>query len=456
MPSQDPGHSSDDTDAEVAGSGAGLVPAGTQGTGAGLVPAGTRWGGNAGAGLLITGAGSADGTPQDVLMAGHRVVAVGPEARLRGSVEGAAALELIGWSLLGAAAEPHAHLDKAFLAGRCPPVNGDIRDAVGAMRDMYGSMTADDIHDRARRGARLALRHGFTALRSHVDVGAAVGTRGVEALVALRQELAPVIDLQVVALPVQPVTGRAGADGRRCVAEAIELGVDVVGGAPWLDVEPLQAVDELTAAAADAGLPIDLHIDESTEAQVTTLERYLLRVEQLGLGGRATASHCVRLGQESTERALALAGSLAGAGVAVVTLPQTNLYLQGRQYLTRVPRGIPPLTLLQQAGVLVAAGGDNWRDPFNPLGRADPLETAALLVAAGHVSPSRSYHMVSEAARAAMTLPPAAVRPGDVADLLAIRAADVAEAIAGATEERVVIRHGRVVARTDLHVTFSD
>jgi cytosine deaminase len=215
-------------------------------------------------------------------------------------------------------------------------------------------------------------------------------------------------------------------------------------------VAPEQAVDELTAAATEAGLPIDLHIDESTEAQVVTLERFVSRVEHLGLGGRATASHCVSLGQQPPERARQLARHMARAGVAVVTLPQTNLYLQGRDYLTGTPRGLPPLSILEEAGVVVAAGGDNWRDLFNPLGRADPLETAALLVASGHLSAGRSYDMVSRIARTVMGLSAATIRPGDVADLLAINAPDLADAVAGATEERIVVRAGRVVARTEI------
>jgi cytosine/creatinine deaminase len=139
---------------------------------------------------------------------------------------------------------------------------------------------------------------------------------------------------------------------------------------------------------------------------------------------------------------------MAGAGVSLVVLPQTNLCLQGRGLLTRVPRALPPLALLERAGVQVAAGGDNWRDPFNPVGRIDPMETASLLVTAGHVTPRQAYDMVSGRAREVLGLPAAALAPGQVADLLAIRAASLADAVADGTEDRMVWHRGRLVAHT--------
>jgi cytosine deaminase len=134
----------------------------------------------------------------------------------------------------------------------------------------------------------------------------------------------------------------------------------------------------------------------------------------------------------------------------VVTLPQTNLLLQGRQASTRTPRGLTALSALRDAGVVVAGGGDNWRDPFNPLGRIDPFETAALLVAAGHMTVDDAYDAVSAAPRRVLGLPPVIVAPGFPADLLAIRAASLQDAVAGASQDRLVLRSGEVVARTSV------
>jgi cytosine/creatinine deaminase len=398
--------------------------------------------------LLLRGGHDADGAPLDVLIAGEHIAAAGAGAASHQLAGQARAVDMAGRTLLPAAAEPHAHLDKALLGGSAVNRDGTLTGALAAMR--AAPMTRDEILRRARRAAAIALRHGFTAIRSHVDVARSGDLSGVEALTQLGHELEDLLDLQLVALVSGPVAGRDGRDLRRRLGAALDHGCHVVGGAPWLGDTPDRSIDELTAAAADAGLPIDLHLDETTDPGQLTLVRYLRRVEQLGLGGRATASHCVSLGQQTADQARSLARALASAGVALVTLPQTNLGLQGRGEPTLVPRALPPVGMLEQDGVLLAAGGDNWRDPFNPVGRIDPMETASLLVAAGHLPPGRAYQLVSGRARAVIGLPPASLAPGDVADLLAIGAEDLAEAVASGTEDRKVWHRGRLVADTNV------
>jgi cytosine/creatinine deaminase len=400
--------------------------------------------------ILLRGGRDAAGAPLDLLIAGDRIAATGAAA----ASPAARVVDLTGMVLLPAPAEAHAHLDKALLGGGANP-EGTLSGALRAMQTM--PMSRDDILRRARRAATIARRHGFTAIRSHVDVDLAGRRPGVEALASLRHELRDVLDLQIVGLVRDCVAGTGGAGQRERLRAALAGGCDVVGGAPWRGEAAGRAIHELTAAAADAGLPIDLHLDETTDAGTLSLVSYLRRVEQLGLGGRATASHCVSLGQQDPARARDVARALAGAGVALVVLPQTNLGLQGRGLATRVPRALAPIGLLEEAGVLVAAGGDNWRDPFNPVGRIDPMETASLLVSAGHLTAARAYELVSTAARALLGLPPAALRAGEIADLLAIRASDLPEAVASGTEERMVWHRGRLIADTQVRsVTGAD
>jgi cytosine deaminase len=394
--------------------------------------------------ILLRGGQDATGAPLNVLIAGDRIAATGAVAASRE----ARVVDVTGMALLPAPAEAHAHLDKALLGGGAANPGGTLSGALRAMKTM--PMSRENILSRARRAAAIALRHGFTAIRSHVDVDLAGRRPGVEALAELRHELRDVLDLQIVALVRDTVAGTDGSGQRERLRAALDGGCDVVGGAPWRGEDADRAIHELTAAAADAGLPIDLHLDETTDAGTLSLVSYLRRVEQLGLGGRATASHCVSLGQQDPGRAREVARALAGAGVALVVLPQTNLGLQGRGWATRVPRALAPIGLLEEAGVLVAAGGDNWRDPFNPVGRIDPMETASLLVSAGHLTAPRAYELVSTAARAMLGLPPAALRTGEIADLLAIRASDLPEAVASGTEERMVWHRGRLIADTQV------
>lgn len=141
---------------------------------------------------------------------------------------------------------------------------------------------------------------------------------------------------------------------------------------------------------------------------------------------------------------------IASAGLGVVTNPITNLYLQGRGEVA-APRGITAIEPLRAAGVNVAAGADNVRDPFNPLGRSDALETAMLTVIAGHVHPATALTMVTDEARAVLGLPAAGPRVGARADLLAVRGTGVSDVIANAPADRIVIHNGVVVSRSETH-----
>ncbi|MER5393522.1 amidohydrolase family protein [Saccharopolyspora sp. NPDC002686] len=393
--------------------------------------------------LLLRGTTLPDGRRADVLLDQGKIAAIG------GDGEGADELDLAGYLLLPSGAETHAHLDKAFLGRRVPNPTGDLAGAIEVMSALAPTMTDEDVRERASRGIELAVRHGYTAIRTHVDVNAKNGTRPLKVLLDLRQQYADIVDLQVVAF-VGPVSGAAGAQARELLDEGLRLGADVVGGLPYADPDPAQAVREYLAAAKEHGRLVDLHTDETTDANVLSLRELIAETARAGMGGKVAASHCVSLGQQDPETADLVAKEAAAAGVAVITLPQTNLYLQGRESGIRVPRGLTAIDALRRAGAVLAGGGDNWRDPFNAVGRADPFEIASLLVAAGHLDTAAAYAAVSDQARTVLNLPPVGLRPGDPAELLAIRAADLDEAVAGATEDRAVFHRGRLVARTQV------
>jgi cytosine deaminase len=172
-------------------------------------------------------------------------------------------------------------------------------------------------------------------------------------------------------------------------------------------------------------------------------------VQDSGFEHPVAASHCVSLGMQTPEVQAEVAKEVAEAGVSVFCLPQTNLFLQGRDHPTATPRGLTAVRALQDAGVLVAAGADNVQDPFNPVGRSDPLETAALLVMAGHQTPDDAYRMVSNDVREGIGMPRLSIEVGSPADLVVIDAASPREAIADAPMSRRVYRRGVLVASTD-------
>lgn len=394
-------------------------------------------------GLLLSGATLANGHVVDLWTEGGRIGGIGePGARLAARDH----LDLTGFVLLPAPAEPHAHLDTALTADRVPNPVGDLAGAIAGWLEYQGSVTHDDFVRRATAGALLGLANGATAVRSHVGIYETVGTRAVEALLHVREALRGQVDLQLVALTVR-LTGAEGAECRAMLRAAMEMGVDVVGGCPHLDPDPVAYHDFVLSLAAEFGRPIDLHTDETLDPGVLHLPHFAGLVARTGFPHGATASHCVSLGVQPPAVAREVAGKVAAAGIAVVCLPQTNLFLQARDRQSAHPRGLTALQALRAAGATVAAGGDNLQDPFNSVGRADPLETASLLVTAGHLTPEEAYAAVSTQARAAMGLPEVRVEAGFPAELLAVEASSVREAIAGGGG-RVVIHEGRVASRT--------
>ena len=398
--------------------------------------------------LLLSDVTLPNGEAADVLVEGETISAVAAPGSL--GAPAAQRLDLDGHLLLPAPAEPHGHLDKALTAGRVSNPTGDLDGAVKAWLAYRPTMEHDDVVRRATKAALTQLANGVTAIRSHVDVGPDIGLRSVEALIEVREALRGQVELQLVALPVLPLTGAEGATNRALLRAAMEAGVDVVGGCPYMDPDPSACQELCLELAAELGRPLDLHSDETLDPTVLNLPHLGELVSSRGFPYGVAASHCCSLAMQPAKLARRVAAELAAAGIGVICCPQTNLFLQARGHASAPPRGLTAVRALLKAGVLVAAGGDNLQDPFNTVGRGDPLEIASLLVAAGHLDPKESYHAVSAAARAVMGLPEVRVEAGSPAELLAIRAASVREAVASASPERVVIHQGRVVSRTRL------
>jgi cytosine deaminase len=356
-----------------------------------------------------------------------------------------------GWLLVPAMAEPHAHLDKALTAEMVPNPKGDLMGAIDAWISAAatGKITPEGITERAAAALELLLVHGVTAVRTHVNVLESIGARAVTAVQEAAARFDGLMDIQIVALCGTPMTGSEGAGMRRALAQAIEAGVDFVGGCPHLDPDGPGLITVAIDAATEAGIGIDLHVDEMLDPSVLTLRDYAQQVIDRGFEGLCAAGHCVTLGMQTPEMQATVAREVAEAGIAVFPLPQTNLFLQGRGHPTATPRGLTAVRALQDAGVLVAAGADNVQDPFNLVGRSDPLETAALMVMAGHQLPDAAYDMVANNVRSALGLPQVQFQPGDPADIVAIDAPSIRGAIADAPMSRRVFRGGRLVASAD-------
>jgi cytosine/creatinine deaminase len=382
----------------------------------------------------------ADGRFVDIRLRDGRIDDISPATATAGPGE----LDLDGALVLSAGAEPHTHLDKALVYDRLRPSYGDLLSGIRQWQEHARDLTEEDFVDRGMRSARMFVANGVTAVRTHAEVfPSGDPLRCVRALSRVRERVAGTMDLQVVVLPKGDIDDDT-------IEAALDAGADLVGGSPHTATDPDAELDRLLAIARRRGVGIDIHADERLDPASLTMWRMArsLLAEPLPPGAGAMAGHCVSLGLLDAEALAAVAVDLEAAGVSVAAAPLTNLYLQAKDALTGpVPRAIAPVRALLAAGVRVCGAGDNVRDPLNPLGAADHLVTAGLLVAASHLTIEQAHEAVTDAARAAMGLEPAGVEPGLVADLLAVGAPSLAAAVAGGPYDRTVLRHGRVVSR---------
>jgi cytosine deaminase len=387
-----------------------------------------------------------------VTVTGERVdIAIndGEITEVAAAIPGAAQMvwQLDGRVVTPAFADAHVHLDKTLsldLDGVAQNGSGTLHEAIERWQAAKPKLTRNHYYQRAKRALALALRHGTTLMRTHVDIDEVVGLTALEALLNLKAEFADRITLQLVALG--HVDGGRGGD---LMAAALEAGADYVGGAPALTPEPTETVRRTLDLAERYGKPIDLHIDETDDPTMATLETLAEATSARGLTGQVTAGHCVSLMAMPKERASAIIDKVARAQLNVISLPAVNLILQGRSDTVAVRRGVTRIKELLAAGVNVSVASDNVRDPFNPFGNYDLLWLANLT---GHVAQltgtderAQLWQLVSTNPARAMGVP-YGLKAGCAADLVVLASKDAEGCLADIPARQAVLKAGRLIA----------
>ena len=349
--------------------------------------------------------------------------------------------------------DSHFHMDSALSYGR-PRVNrsGTLLEGIALWGELKPQLTVESIKARARTLCRWAIARGTLAIRSHVDVGDPQ-MLAVNALLDIRAEFAPYLDLQLVAFP-QDGYLRLPAN-RDHMVRALDMGVDVVGGIPHFErtmAAGAESVAALCELAAQRGLRVDMHCDESDDPLSRHIETLAFHAQRLGLQGRVTGSHLTSMHSMDNYYASKLIPLIAEAGVHAVANPLINITLQGRHDTYPKRRGMTRVKELMQAGVNVAFGHDCVMDPWYPLGSHDMLEVAhmGLHVAqmTGTEQMRRLFDAVTVNGAKALGLEGYGLEPGCFADLVVLQAGDPVEALRLKPARLFVIRRGEVIAET--------
>ncbi len=401
--------------------------------------------------LLIRNASLVDGRrAQDVAIADDRIVDVGPSLALPPDAE---PIDAEGWLLSTPFVDAHFHMD-ATLSHGLPRVNGSgtLLEGIRLWGELKPLLTQQALVERAMTYCDWAVAKGLLAIRSHVDI-CDDRLLAVEALLHVRDRVAPYLDLQLVAFPQDGLLRSPGAMAN--LKRALDMGVDVVGGIPHFErtmADGAESVRLLCELAAERGLRVDMHCDETDDPLSRHIETLSFETQRLGLQGRVTASHVTSMHSMDNYYVSKLLPLIAEAGVHVVANPLINIMLQGRHDSYPKRRGMTRVPELMAAGVNVAFGHDCVMDPWYPLGSADMLEVAQMGLHVAQMSSqaamARCFDAVTRQAASVMGLHDQQVVPGAPADLVLLQARDVIEAIRLRSTRLWVMRRGQMVART--------
>jgi len=400
--------------------------------------------------LILRGASLPDGrTGLDIGIAEGRIAAVEPKLQ----AEAAEERDVTGRLVTPPFVDAHFHMDATLSLG-LPRLNrsGTLLEGIALWGELKPGLTREAVAERALAYCDLAVAQGIGAIRSHVDV-CDDRLLAVEALLEVKRKVAPYLTLQLVAFPQDGLFRSPSAEAN--LLRALDLGVEVVGGIPHFErtmAAGAASVTRLCEIAAERGLLLDLHCDESDDPLSRHVETLACEALRLGLQGRATGSHLTSMHSMDNYYVSKLLSLMAEAGLAAIANPLINITIQGRHDSYPKRRGMTRVPELLAAGVPVAFGHDCVMDPWYSLGSGDMLEVAHMGL---HVAQMTGLEAMADCFRA-VTETPAKIlhlegyglEPGCRADLVVLQAKDPVEAIRLKATRLLVLRAGRVIAET--------
>jgi cytosine deaminase len=349
--------------------------------------------------------------------------------------------------------DPHFHMDATLSLGT-PRMNvsGTLLEGISLWSELKPIQNVEQIIDRALRYCDLAVSMGIGAIRSHVDI-CDNSLKGVEALLEVQRKVAPYIELQLVAFPQDGIFRDPNAKVN--LINALDMGVNVVGGIPHFERTMQDGADSvkfLCEIAADRGLMVDMHCDESDDPQSRHIETLAFETSRLGLHGRVAGSHLTSMHSMDNYYVSKLIPLMAEAEIHAIPNPLINIMLQGRHDSYPKRRGQTRVPELKNAGINVGFGSDCVMDPWYSLGKADMLDVAHMGLHVGQLSSRLDMEWCFDAVTLnsanIMGLEGYGLKRGCKADMVILQANDKIDAIRLRANRLFVIRAGKVISTT--------
>jgi cytosine deaminase len=408
--------------------------------------------------LIVRNATLPDGRDGlDIAIQGGRIAAVD-----RGiAAESARVIDALGCLVAPPFVDIHFHMDATLSLG-LPRLNqsGTLLEGIALWGELKPLLTPEAVAERALRYCDLAVSQGLLAIRSHVDICDDRLT-AVDALLDVKRQIAPYIDLQLVAFPQDGYFRSPSA--AKNLERALDKGVDMVGGIPHFErtmEDGARSIEVLCDIAAERGLMVDMHCDETDDPMSRHIETLAAETQRLGLHGRAAGSHLTSMHSMDNYYVSKLLPLIAEAGVHAVANPLINIVIQGRHDTYPKRRGMTRIPEMRQYGINAAFGHDCVMDPWYSLGSADMLDVAHMAVHVGHMTSRDAmrycFDAVTTNAAKIMGLEGYGLDIGCNGDLVVLQAADPIEAIRLKARRLFVVRRGKVIAESARAVTRLD
>jgi cytosine/creatinine deaminase len=365
-----------------------------------------------------------------------------------------------GRLLLPAFVDGHVHLDKVLIRSELREHDGTLAGAIGAIHERKRKYTVEDVRTRAVAVIEDSVRSGTTRLRSHVDVDSIGGLTPLQGVMEAAQACADIASVQTIAFPQEGLLRDPGAYA--LMEAAVEAGADLVGGMPHWELDEQAQREHVRLCfelAQRFDRDLDMHVDETDDGGVRTLEMIADEALARSYVGRVCAGHVCSLAAADHEYAERVITKCRRAGISIAANPVTNLVLQGRGDRGLVRRGTTRIGELRAAGVNVLFGQDCVNDGFYPFGRGSMLEVALISAHAAHLTTRDdldfALRAVTDAPALAMRLTDYGLRVGARADLQLMSVESWAEALRLQQPPAKVWFRGRLVAesavRSDLY-----
>ncbi|EOI3502869.1 cytosine deaminase [Cronobacter dublinensis] len=388
-----------------------------------------------------------------IVLEGGLIRAITPQTAMQPPHEGE--LDAQGGLVIAPLVEPHIHLDATLTAGE-PAWNmsGTLFEGIERWGQRKATITHEDTKRRAHTTIGMLRDHGIQHVRTHVDVTDPT-LAALKAMLEVKEEARHLIDLQIVAFPQEGI--ESFPQGRALMEQAVEMGADVVGGIPHFENTREQGVSSvkfLMDLAERTGCLVDVHCDETDDAQSRFLEVLAEETRVRGMGARVTASHTVAMGSYDNAYCSKLFRLLRRAGLSFVSCPTESIHLQGRFDTWPKRRGVTRVAELDRAGMNVCFGQDSIKDPWYPLGNGNILRVldAGLHIChmMGYEDLQRSLDFVTDNSARALNLGDNyGIGEGRPANLVVLDAPDDYEVVRRQAKARYSVRHGEVILRRE-------